>query len=74
MLQVADELDRKAVPSEALKVPEVARELGLCRSTVQRWARLGRIGRKVGRDYLIAPHEVAAWRAALKANRSGDNA
>jgi excisionase family DNA binding protein len=67
MLQVADAMDKERASDGPMKVPEVAKRLGLSRSTVQRWARLGRIGRKVGRDYLIDPQELAAYRAGLKA-------
>lgn len=68
--KVADALDEENTKDGLMKVPEVAKRLGLSRSTVQRWCRLGRLGRKVGRDFLIAPGELAAYRASLKAERS----
>jgi excisionase family DNA binding protein len=70
MLQVADALDKGASPDTApLRVPEVARKLRLSPSTVQRWCRLGRLGKLVGRDYLISPDELAAYVASRRAQR-----
>ena len=56
---LADDLEREGGP-KYVKVPDVAKDLGVSRATIQR---LCRLGRRVGRDYLISRAEVEALKA-----------
>ncbi len=51
---------------ELLTANQVAAILGVTRQRVNAIARTGRMGRKVGRDYVFTPAEVAAYKAQPK--------
>jgi hypothetical protein len=61
--------DRRAVPqprgllSEYMTLEQVAKELGVCRETLARWARLGKGPPKtrVGRGIYYSRTGIAAW-------------
>lgn len=83
LLAVADAMDSALKPATGrLNPPNVARELGVPRAMVQRWCRLGRVGKLVGKRYILTREDVETIRkhlrgengSALKANGPALNA
>jgi hypothetical protein len=70
LLAVADAMDSALKPAPAkagrLNPPNVARELGVPRAMVQRWCRLGRVGKLVGKRYVLTREEVETIRKHLR--------
>lgn len=48
---------------ELLTVADVARELGITQVTVRRYCLEGRLGRKVGRQWLVTRQQLDAFKA-----------
>jgi excisionase family DNA binding protein len=47
---------------DILTVPQVAKELGITENTVRQYCQAGRLGQKIGRQWLITRHELETFK------------